>query len=155
MDTVPGQNNETWLEADKPGVYRGQCTEYCGLEHANMAFEVVAEPPEKFAAWWDNQLKAPATPAAPPAAQGQAAFMLHCAVCHTIRGTSAGGTLGPDLSHLMTRRTIASGSLPNTPGYLAGWIADPQHVKPGNLMPVLDMSGPELASIEAYLETLH
>jgi cytochrome c oxidase subunit 2 len=155
MDTVPGQNNETWLEADKPGTYRGQCTEYCGLEHANMAFEVVADPPDKFAAWWENQLKGAATPAQAEAAQGQAAFMLHCAVCHAIRGTSAGGTLGPDLSHLMTRQTIASGTLPNTPGYLSGWIADPQHMKPGNLMPVLDLSGPELASIETYLETLH
>jgi cytochrome c oxidase subunit II len=155
MDTVPGQNNETWLEADKPGTYRGQCSEYCGLEHANMAFEVVAEPPAKFTAWWDNQLRGAATPNAATAAQGQAAFLLHCGVCHTIRGTSAGGTLGPDLSHLMTRQMIASGTLPNTPGYLSGWIADPQHVKPGNLMPVLDLSGPELASIEAYLETLH
>jgi cytochrome c oxidase subunit II len=155
MDTIPGQNNETWLEADQPGIYRGQCTEYCGLEHANMAFYVVADPPDKFAAWWDNQLKGAAAPSAASAAQGQSAFMLRCAVCHAIRGTPAGGTLGPDLSHLMTRQTIASGTLPNTPGYLGGWIADPQHLKPGNLMPVLDLPGPELASIEAYLETLH
>ena len=155
MDTIPGQNNETWLEADQPGTYRGQCTEYCGLEHANMAFNVVADPPDKFAAWWDNQLKGAAAPASASAAQGQSAFLLHCAVCHAIRGTTAGGALGPDLSHLMTRQAIASGTLPNTPGYLAAWIADPQHIKPGNLMPVLDLSGPELASIEAYLETLH
>jgi cytochrome c oxidase subunit 2 len=155
MDTIPGQQNETWLEADQPGTYRGQCTEYCGLEHANMAFEVVADPPDKFAAWWDDQLQGAAAPRAAVAAQGQAAFMMRCAVCHAIRGTTAGGILGPDLSHLMTRQTIASGTLPNTPGYLGAWIADPQHVKPGNLMPVLDLSGPELASIEAYLETLH
>jgi cytochrome c oxidase subunit 2 len=155
MDTIPNQNNETWLEADKPGTYRGQCTEYCGLEHANMAFQVVADPPDKFNAWWDNQLKGAEAPTAAAAAQGQAAFILHCAVCHSIRGTTAGGTLGPDLSHLMTRQTIASGTLPNAPGYLGAWIADPQHIKPGNMMPVLDLSGPELASIEAYLETLH
>jgi cytochrome c oxidase subunit 2 len=81
-------------------------------------------------------------------------FLVHCGICHAVRGTAAGGRLGPDLSHLMSRHTIAAGTLPNTPGYLSGWIADPQHAKPGNLMPILDLSGPQLASIRDYLETL-
>jgi cytochrome c oxidase subunit II len=155
MDTIPGQNNQTWIEAQTPGVYRGQCTEYCGLQHANMALFAVAQPQDQFDAWWNNQLQGAATPGAPIAARGEADFVEHCGVCHTVLGTRAGGRVGPDLSHLMTRMTIASGTLPNTIGYLSGWIADPQHIKPGNYMPNLDVSGPQLNRIRAFLETLH
>lgn len=155
MDTIPGQHNVTWLEADTPGTYRGQCTEYCGLQHAHMGLLVIADPPQKFDAWWAAQLEPPAPPASAAVADGQAQFMAHCAVCHTVRGTDAGGRLGPDLSHLMNRRTIGAATLSNTPGGLSGWIADPQHIKPGNLMPNLDMSGPQLAAVRQYLETLH
>lgn len=154
-DTIPGQENETWFEADKPGTYRGQCTEYCGLQHAHMGLLVIAQPPQAFKSWWDDQLKAPPAPSSAEAGAGQLQFMLHCAVCHSIRGTDAHGRFGPDLSHLMTRQTLAAATLDNTPGGLSGWIADPQHVKPGNLMPNLALSGPQLADIRQYLETLH
>jgi cytochrome c oxidase subunit 2 len=157
MDTIPGQQNVTWLQADKPGVYRGQCTEYCGLQHAHMAFLVIAAPETQFEAWRRTQLRAPRTPAeneAPAAARGQQVFMQHCAVCHTVRGTMAMGRIGPDLSHLMERRTLAAGTLPNTASNLSAWLSDPQHVKPGNLMPTLDLSAPELASLRNFLGTL-
>jgi cytochrome c oxidase subunit 2 len=158
MDTIPGQNNTTWLEADKPGSYRGQCTEYCGLQHAHMGLVVVADPPDKFAAWWDRELAAPTTPVDEPARrrfmQGQLVFARHCAVCHTIRGTSAGGKVGPDLSHLMLRSTLAAATLPNTPGALSGWILEPQRIKPGNLMPNIVLSAGELASVRTYLLSL-
>jgi cytochrome c oxidase subunit II len=153
-DTIPQQRNVTWIEAEKPGTYRGQCTEYCGLQHAHMALAVIAEPEDKFKEWWVAQLQPAAAPGSQAIERGQAAFQQRCAVCHTVRGTAAGGRLGPDLTHLMSRTTIASGTLPNTVANLSGWIADPQHVKPGNYMPVLDISAPELAGIRTYLETL-
>jgi cytochrome c oxidase subunit 2 len=153
-DVIPGQRNETWIEADRPGTYRGQCAEYCGLQHAHMALSVVAELPAQFDAWWAAQLQGAPAPQSQTAEAAQTDFVVHCGICHTVRGTSAGGRLGPDLSHLMSRRTIAAGTLPNTPGYLSGWIADPQHVKPGNLMPILDLSGTQLSAIRDYLERL-
>lgn len=154
-DTIPGQTNKTWLEADQSGVYAGQCTEYCGAQHAHMGFQVVATSPQQFKAWWDQQLKAAApTDPQPAATSGQNAFIAKCGICHTVRGTRAGGQLGPDLTHVMSRKTIGAATLPNTPGYLSAWIADPQHIKPGNYMPQLDLSGPELASIRQYVETL-
>jgi cytochrome c oxidase subunit II len=153
-DTIPGQRNTTWLEADRPGTYRGQCTEYCGLQHAHMAFSVIAEPPDRFEAWQEAQLHPAVPPRSGLAAQGERDFIVHCGICHTVSGTPAGGRLGPDLTHLMSRQTIASGSFPNTAGYLSAWIADPQHLKPGNLMPVLQLTGPQLAAIRVYLESL-
>jgi cytochrome c oxidase subunit 2 len=151
-DTIPGQTNITWLQADRPGIYRGQCTEYCGKQHANMAFFVVAEPPQQFEQWRQKQI-APATPS-PDLTQAVAAFQTRCGVCHTVRGTPAGGKVGPDLTHVMSRGTLAAGTLPNTPGHLAGWIADPQGVKPGNHMPQVDMSGADLNAIRTFLQTL-
>jgi cytochrome c oxidase subunit 2 len=153
MDAIPGQTNETWLEADAPGVYRGQCTEYCGLEHARMGLLVVAQSPSDFQAWWAHQLAASAPPQG-TALVGQADFQSHCAGCHAVRGTDAAGALGPDLSHLMQRHTIASGVLPNDGPTLAHWIADPQSLKPGSLMPAPELSGQELADVHAYLKTL-
>ncbi len=152
-DVIPGQVNVTWLEAHQPGTYRGQCTEYCGQQHAHMAFEVVASPPDEFKAWWDHQLEGAGTPESPAAIADQNAFITKCGICHAVRGTPAGGRLGPDLSHLMSRRTIAAGTLPNTPGHLSAWISDAQHVKPGNLMPRLDVSGLDLARIRRFLES--
>jgi cytochrome c oxidase subunit II len=154
-DMIPGRTNHMWLEADRPGIYRGQCSEYCGLEHAQMALRVVADKPADFAAWLHDQ----ATDASPPltdvARQGLESFELRCGKCHTVRGTSATGTRGPDLSHLMTRGTLAAGMIANTPADLGGWIADPGRIKPGVLMPALPLSGPELNAITAYLTTLH
>jgi cytochrome c oxidase subunit 2 len=153
-DLIPGQTNVTWMEADKPGVYRGQCAEYCGLQHAHMALTVVAQAPEAFEAWRSAQLE-PAPEANTERVQaGLTAFIQKCGICHTVRGTRAKGIVGPDLSHLMERRTLAAGTLSNTPGNLAGWIADPQHVKPGNKMPQPQLSAAELLSILAFLKTL-
>jgi cytochrome c oxidase subunit 2 len=152
-DVIPGQVNTTWLEAHQPGIYRGQCTEYCGQQHAHMALEVVASPPDEFKRWWDHQLEAAGAPQSPAAVADEDAFLSKCGICHTVRGTPAGGRLGPDLSHVMSRRTIAAGTLPNTPGHLSAWISDPQHVKPGNLMPRLDVACPDLVRIRRFLES--
>ena len=153
-DLIPGQTNVTWLEADEPGVYRGQCNEYCGRQHAHMALSLFADPPDKFKAWQDAQIEGAHPPAAQAAADGQTGFARRCSVCHTVRGTLAGGHVGPDLTHLMSRTTLAAGTLPNTVGNLSGWIASPQGIKPGCKMPNLDLSGPELQAIRSYLLTL-
>jgi len=152
-DTIPGQTNETWLEARVPGTYRGQCTEYCGIEHARMSLVVIAQSPRDFSAWRMHQLQASAAPAG-RAAAGEVEFNMHCGSCHAVRGTEAAGVLGPDLSHLMQRTIIAAGTLPNDPAHLTQWISDPQSVKPGVLMQKPELSGTELADIRAYLGTL-
>jgi cytochrome c oxidase subunit 2 len=154
-DAIPGQINQTWLEAHKPGIYRGQCTEYCGIQHANMGLLLIAQTPRDFAAWRAHQLQSPALPATGGQWAGQADFNTHCGSCHAVRGTDAAGVLGPDLSHLMQRRTIAAGMLANDPTDLAHWISDPQGVKPGNLMQKPELSQRELADIMAYLKTLN
>ena len=155
MDMLPGKTNVMWLQADQAGVYRGQCGEYCGAQHAHMAMYVVADAPQDYQAWVRGQLEDAATPSSEPVRHGGEVFLAHCAACHTVRGTPAGGILGPDLTHLMSRRTIAAGLLPNTTGNLAAWIADPQALKPGSRMPTLPISGPDLSAIVAYLESLH
>lgn len=152
-DTIPGQTNETWLEARVPGVYRGQCTEYCGIEHAHMSLVVIAQAPAEFAAWQAQQLQSPEMPSG-QALAGMSDFGMHCAGCHAVRGTDAAGMLGPDLSHLMQRTTLGAGALPNDPQHLAQWISDPQGAKPGNLMQKPELTGNELAAIDAYLGTL-
>lgn len=154
-DAVPGQVNTTWLEADTPGVYVGQCTEFCGAQHAHMGLRVVAEPRDTFEAWLADQLTPAAAPNDQVAAAGQETFRRRCAACHAVRGTAAGGAFGPDLSHLATRTTLAAGTVPNTPGFLSAWIADPQHLKPGTRMPDVALSGSELEQVRAYLATLH
>jgi cytochrome c oxidase subunit 2 len=149
-DTIPGRTNVTFIQADRPGVYRGQCAEYCGLQHAHMAFTVVAEPPEAFAAWRAHQM----APAAAGRSDGEQLFVGRCGGCHAVRGVSAGKPDAPDLTHLMSRSTIASGAAPNTLASLSGWTANPQGVKPGALMPTLYLSGTELGAVAAYLVTL-
>jgi cytochrome c oxidase subunit 2 len=153
-DLIPGQTNDSWMEADHPGTYRGQCTEYCGQQHAHMAFAVIADPPDQFKAWWNHQLETASAADPKPITDGENAFIAKCGICHSVRGTRAGGVVGPDLSHLMQRRTIAANTIPNTPGYLSAWIADPQHIKPGNFMPRLDISAADLTRIRNYLATL-
>jgi cytochrome c oxidase subunit 2 len=149
IDLVPGRTNAILLRADRPGTYRGQCAEFCGLQHANMAFEVVADPPARFRRW----LAVQARPAGPD--PGQAAFIsVGCGTCHTIRGTPASGDVGPDLTHVGSRSTLAALTIPNNRGTLAAWIADPQHVKPGNKMPRLELRRPELQSVVDYLARL-
>ncbi len=156
MDVIPGQTNIDWIEADEPGVYRGQCTEYCGVQHAHMAMQVIAEKPDKFKAWWDHQLQEAGAPTTAAAQRGQRVFNTHCSICHTVRGGGfiAQGILGPDLTHLMSRRKIAAATLPNTTGYLAGWVANAQAQKPGVAMPTMDLSSQQLVDVVAYLETL-
>lgn len=153
-DAIPGQTNQTWLEADRPGRYRGQCTEYCGQQHAHMGFEVVAEDAQSFDGWLAHQRSAPASAATPELAQQQQLFEYRCGACHAVRGTGAGGSVAPDLTHLMSRAMLAAGTLDNTPANLSGWVLNPQAIKPGTRMPNLDLSGPELGDIRAYLETL-
>jgi cytochrome c oxidase subunit 2 len=152
-DAIPGRTNLTWLQADRAGTYRGQCTEYCGLQHAHMAAFVIADPPDAFEAWRQGQLQ-PAAPGAGSEAAGEDLFVTRCGACHTVRGTGAGGVAGPDLTHLMSRATLAAGTVPNTVSGLDGWIANPQALKPGARMPATELSGPELGQLTAYLETL-
>ena len=153
-DVIPGQRNIAWIEADAPGIYRGACTEYCGQQHANMASFVVAQSPTEFAQWLDHQRTAARLPDS-AAAAGLAVFeSAACASCHTIRGTSAAGRIGPDLTHLESRATIAAGMLENTRGNLAGWITNPQTIKPGNVMPAVPLRSRDLQSLLAYLGTL-
>ena len=149
VDTMPGHPNSLLLYADKPGSYRGQCAEYCGLQHTKMAMRVDADPPGRFRAWLANEAK-PARQA-----RGFDAFTeSQCASCHALRGTSARGRIGPDLTHLMSRKTIGALTLPNTRQELQAWVVDPQHSKPGNKMPALQLSGPRLTQLMVFLEGL-
>ena len=154
-DLIPGMTTETWIQADEPGVYRGQCAEFCGHQHANMAFLVIAEPMEQFLEWLEHQRRGAPQPATEAQKRGHDVFMTGpCVLCHTIRGTLAGSRVGPDLTHVASRQTIAAGTLPMTRGHLAGWIADSQSIKPGNRMPPNLVSGEDLQALLAYLETL-
>jgi cytochrome c oxidase subunit 2 len=154
-DLIPGQTNVMWLEADEPGRYRGQCAEYCGLQHANMIFYVVAEPAAEFRTWLGEQAGDAPEPQDLSAAAGREVFLNNtCAGCHAIRGTEADATLGPDLTHLAGRDTIAAGVLDNTRGDLASWIVDPQGVKPGATMPPTSLTADELENLLDYLEQL-
>jgi cytochrome c oxidase subunit 2 len=154
-DLNPGMVNVSWIQADTAGIYRGQCTEYCGLQHANMAAYVVAESPERFREWLATERKPATPPGDPAAAAGEAVFVKSaCAACHAIRGSDALGRVGPDLTHLASRHTIAAGTLDNTRGNLAGWIANSQAIKPGNDMPTMTLRPEDLQALLAYLETL-
>jgi cytochrome c oxidase subunit II len=154
-DMIPGRDNRMWLRADRAGVYRGQCAEFCGLQHARMAFLVIVEPRSEFDAWVADQSADAAAPADPEAAAGLRAFLgSPCVGCHTIRGTEAAGTLGPDLTHVASRDTLAAATIPNTRENLLAWITNSQDIKPGNLMPPMELPAEELRAIVAYLETL-
>ena len=155
MDLVPGRTNVLRIEADRPGVWRGQCAEFCGVQHAKMAMVVVAEPPERYERWAAGQRRPAPTPADPAADADRRAFHASgCVYCHAVRGTPAGGDLGPDLTHVASRLTLAAGVLPNRPGNLYGWIADPQAHKPGSRMPALPLAPDQLHAIARYLGTL-
>lgn len=152
LDMIPGRTTRLRLEAERPGQYRGQCAEYCGGPHAFMAFFVVAELPERYEAWVAQQ-RAPARAVSEASAMtGEKIFASHCAACHAVRGTSARGARGPDLTHVGSRLTLAAGMLPNNPGTMAGWVASSQSIKPGNLMPSFEhFNGEELRALAAYL----
>jgi cytochrome c oxidase subunit II len=151
VDVIPGQTNEMWLQAQRPGRYHGQCAEYCGLQHAKMALSVVAEPPAQFAAWAAGQ-RQPARDSAPT--EGAKVFAQSCGGCHAVRGSEALGRYGPDLTHVASRATLAAGVLPNTRGNLAGWIANAQAIKPGSRMPALSLPPDDLLAVVAYLQHL-
>jgi cytochrome c oxidase subunit 2 len=155
LDLIPGYAGTTYFRVDRPGVYHGRCAEYCGLQHARMDFRVVAESPERFAAWYEQQLRAAAAPADAVQQKGQQVFLSRqCVMCHTIRGTQANGRVGPDLTHLAGRGTLAAGTLPNTRGHLAGWVLDPQRIKPGAKMPPNQLAPDELRALLSYLQSL-
>jgi cytochrome c oxidase subunit 2 len=154
-DLMPGYETEVMMQVDQPGRWRGQCAEFCGEQHAHMAFYMVAESKVDFEHWLSAQAESSVAPATPQAAHGQQVFLSHaCVLCHTIRGTPAGSRVGPDLTHLASRKTIAAGLLPNTIGNLGGWIMNAQALKPGCRMPPNQMSGSDLQDLLAYLETL-
>jgi cytochrome c oxidase subunit II len=155
-DVIPGQVNHGWLQASHPGTYRGQCAEFCGAQHAHMIFAVVADEPARFEAWRQAQLAPAAAPVTPDAQRGRGVYEARCALCHTVRTGDPGtqGTLGPDLTHLMSRATIAAGTLANNTGNLHGWIANPQALKPGTQMPATGLTSDELHDVVAYLQTL-
>ncbi|WP_431323297.1 cytochrome c oxidase subunit II [Rhizobium sp. YTU87027] len=154
-DLVPGRQNQLILRADRPGIYRGQCAEFCGLQHAHMALFVIAEDGASFERWASGQRADALLPTESEAVDGKAVFMVRpCAACHSIRGTEATGTAGPDLTHVASRRTIAAGLIDNTRGTLAAWIADPQTLKPGNNMPMVPLSSDQLRQLAAYMDSL-
>jgi cytochrome c oxidase subunit 2 len=154
-DLIPGDENSLWFQADSPGVYRAQCAEFCGHQHAKMGLLIVAEGPESFGAWLSRQRDTARTPTDSVARRGQEVFLgSTCVMCHAIAGTPAGSRIGPDLTHLASRRTIAAGTLPNTRGNLAGWIINPQAIKPGVRMPPNRLDSDDLQALLTYLETL-
>ena len=154
-DLIPGRVNTIQLQADKPGVYRGQCAEFCGLQHAFMAFTVVAEEDAKFQQWADAQRKPAPEPTDDKARRGHDLFMTGtCMMCHTILGTTANAHKAPDLTHMASRPTLAAGTVPNDRASLAAWIRDPQKLKPGANMPAHHVPDDELDALVTYLETL-
>ncbi len=154
-DLLPGYTTTLWLQADRPGIYRGQCAEFCGLQHAHMAMLVVAEPEPAYEAWLRQQADTALAPTTPQAARGRQVFLSGpCALCHAIRGTTAGSNNGPDLTHLASRRTLAAGTLPNNIGALMGWMIDPHASKPGNNLPGNAVSAQDLLALATYLEGL-
>ena len=156
IDLIPGQTNTFWIRADSAGTYRGQCAEYCGMQHAHMGIQVVAEPLPQFQQWLAGQRALAATPTDSLALAGREAFQHQaCSLCHAIAGTTAHGKLGPDLTHVASRLMLGAGTIPNTPGHLSGWIMNSQSIKPGNDMPQMYLGGGDLHAIVAYLETLH
>jgi cytochrome c oxidase subunit II len=154
--TIPGQTNEQWIQADRPGIYRGQCSQFCGAQHAHMAFEVIAQSRADFAAWSTQQAKARLQPGAKSASAtaGRKLFDERCAGCHAIRGSLAAGTQAPDLTHLDSRRLIAAGMLPNTAANQLDWITHAQQIKPESMMPSMILNHDEAADLSAFLATL-
>ncbi len=156
IDMVPGRQNRVLLYASSPGTYRGQCSQFCGLQHAHMAMYVVAQRPAAYRAWLANMAASAATPTTAAVQAGRQQFFNDgCSSCHMIRGTSAAGLIGPDLTHLASRMTLASAEIPNRPAWLAAWIRNPQAIKPGDRMPDLGLSNAQVNSLVTYLDSLH
>jgi len=157
IDLIPGDTNRIRLLATRPGIYRGQCAEYCGLQHAHMIFTVVAEAPAAYLRWEAAQRDDATVPVDSVRRLGDS-IVTHgpCAACHTVRGTAAHGTIGPDLTHVGSRIAIAAGTLPNNRATMEAWINDAQAFKPGVAMPPLrEFTGAQLRAMTSYLEGLH
>jgi len=155
-DLIPNKTNRMWVEPHQPGTYLGQCAEYCGTQHAHMLLRIVAEPPEQFARWVEQQRQAAAAaPADTAAAAGRRVFLgTACISCHTVGGTVATGRYGPDLTHLMSRETIGAGVAPNTRERLRAWVSNPDDLKHGVLMPAMQLDDEQLDQLVEYLLTL-
>jgi cytochrome c oxidase subunit II len=153
-DLIPNHPNAMWMDPTQPGLYLGQCAQFCGVEHAKMLLRVYVDSPEQFAAWAANQQQ-PAVDDAAVAAGRHVFDSEACVNCHTVAGTAARGTFGPDLTHLMSRATLAAGAADNTPDNLRSWIVNPNTLKPGALMPAMQLNDREVDQVVAYLETLH
>lgn len=154
-DLIPGDTTTFWMEADEPGIYRGQCAEYCGLQHALMAFRVVVHPPEDFDAWVAERQEPPPAPEDSLLQRGQEVFLSEtCVECHRIEGTTAQGTIGPDLTHIGSRLTLGAGIIENNRGNLSGWIVNAQAIKPGNQMPPTSIDSDDLHAMVSYLLSL-
>ncbi len=154
-DLIPSRVTTEWIEADRPGRFRGQCAEFCGMQHAHMALWVIAEPEDRFESWMNHQREAAAQPSDDDRRRGYNVFMgAACVFCHAIAGTPASGQVAPDLTHLASRSTIAAGTLPNTKGNLGGWILDPQNAKPGNHMATVHLNPEDVQPLLDYLESL-
>jgi cytochrome c oxidase subunit 2 len=155
LDLIPGRSNLILITPRRQGLFRGQCAEFCGFQHARMALQVMVQSPAAFEAWRSQQVQPAVMPAAGPAAEGAQTFAASgCVFCHAVRGTDAGGTVGPDLTHLASRSTLAAGTLPLNAGTLAAWIADPQRFKPGVNMPAVPLPDDRRAAVVAYLASL-
>ncbi len=156
IEMVPGRSNVMYIEADEPGVYFGKCAEFCGQQHANMEFLYIVEAPAAFEAWAEGQAQDAAEPATDLGLRGREVFVESpCALCHTIRGVStAAAPVGPDLTHLGTRQTLAARTLVNVRGNLGGWILDPQGIKPGNRMPAVSLESEDFLALLEYLDGL-
>jgi cytochrome c oxidase subunit 2 len=155
QDLIPGRENDITIVPTKVGIYRGQCAEFCGAEHAKMALVVNVDSYGDFLKWWHHQLETAQPPATALARMGYTYVTAgQCGACHAIAGTPANGTVGPDLTHLASRRSIAAGALPMSEGNLYGWVEDPQSIKPGSHMPTIGLEPDQLHAVVAYLETL-
>ncbi len=155
IDMIPGRRNRVLLYASQAGRYRGQCSQFCGVQHAHMSLYVFAQPPAAFRSWLASMAAPARAPTTAQARAGEQLFMTsQCATCHRIGGTPAQATVGPDLTHLATRSSLAALTIPNTPAELTAWISNPQAIKPGVRMPDLGLSRAEVAELVAYLESL-
>jgi cytochrome c oxidase subunit 2 len=154
-DAFPGRKTTAWFIAEQPGVYQGKCAEFCGTQHAEMRFLVIAESPSEFEAWAKQQAAGPTQVTDDLAREGERIFFQSaCIGCHTIQGTAAQGKTGPDLTHVSSRKILAAGRLEHTPENIAAWIQNPQAIKPGNLMPDLNLDSQSVDALAAYLESL-
>lgn len=155
QDLIPGRSNDIVIRPERTGIYRGQCAEFCGLQHAHMAFDVTVESPDAFRAWWARSLLPGRSPTTPLQAAGYAYVTTReCSTCHQILGTPASGKVAPDLTHVASRLSLGAGTYPMDRGHLYAWIADPQRAKPGNKMPYIGLEPGELHAVVAYLESL-